>query len=550
MLLAVSRATTTRPDYRSHLDYNDAWHLCFSVAADVFDTRTCVLRLVRPLSLGAAAAVFSICLGFLYGGWATPLSTAGVRFSMQLPWDNGLPFFFAEAVDRAQIPHSMAGDWLSSDRPPLQTGIVLSHYPFAGRAKELHYQITSVILQCFWILPAWALLAEFGFGSGAMALVFSPIIFSAFNAVNSFFAWPKLLPAAFLIALTALLLGPRYRTCLHKPGTGALAGLLAAFAMLGHGGSIFALVGVAGTALLMRRMPDRKFLVAAVLAGIAAYGPWIAYQRFIDPLGNRLLKWHLAGLESVDKRSLSEALHDSYGILTITAIVKNKAANVKTLVGDPGLYLRSIANMLTGYFAPKHSDALATTDAAAKVRESMFFNFFLNLGSLCLGLIALIIPSRSTRHPYRCVAAWIWASVALTLLGWRLVMFGPDTTVIHAGSYQPVLLAFIGCTLALYGVSAVLACFVVLANIFFEFRCLGVVDAHTFALRTAHRRCLQAVPAIGVWVSSIAIVALAVWAGMVRSASQPASAVAEEPISPYTHHTRSPRKRKRHHSAR
>jgi len=390
-----------------------AWTLSRASSSVV---RSRIRRLGRPAALTAAAAVFVVCLGFLYGGWDTSLSTAGSRFSMQLPWDNGLPFFFAEGLDHSHVQHPMAGDWLSSDRPPLQTGIVLSHYPFSGQSKELHYQIASVILQCLWILPMWALLGDFAAGPGATALVFSAAIFSGFNAVNSFFVWPKLLPAAFLVALAGLLIGPQFHALMRPPIlAGAVAGLLAAAAMLSHGGSIFALIGLAATVLVMRRIPCRRFLIVAFLAALATYAPWMAYQRFVDPPGNRLLKWHIAGVVNVDSRSLSQALRDSYGTLTATSIVEHKIANIKSVFGGFSLYFGSLWCTLFAYVAgDRSSDVVAATDAAAQVRTQMFFNFFPNLGMLTAGLIALAVPVRTSSGPYRKAAAWLWGCIAIT----------------------------------------------------------------------------------------------------------------------------------------
>ena len=496
--------------------------------ASSHDVRARITRLGRPAALTASAAVFVVCLGFLYGGWDTPLTTAGQRFSMQLPWDNGLPFFFAEGLDHGQVPHPMAGDWLSSDRPPLQTGIVLAHYPLSGHSKEVHYQIASVILQCLWILPMWALLGDLAIGPGAMALVFSAAIFSGFNAVNSFFVWPKLLPVAFLIALAGLLIGPQFPMSMRRPVlTGGVAGLLVAAAMLSHGGSIFALIGFAVTMILMRRIPCRRFFIAAFLAGVATYGPWMAYQRFVDPPGDRLLKWHLAGVINVDARSLGQTLHDSYDALTPTAIAEHKMANVKVVFGDPVLYFGSVWRMLSGYVAGALSDdGVAATDAAARVRDQTFFNFFPNLGMLTAGLIALAIP---VRDPYRKAAAWLWGCIGITLLTWCLMIFGPGTTVIHAGSYFPVLLAFVACTLALYALAPLLASVVVAANIGVNF--IAWVSWMRLSLRTGPltEGALQTVPAMGCALSSVAIVALAWWAGTTRSKDnelEPSHAVA------------------------
>lgn len=55
-----------------------------------------------------------------------------------LPVDNVLPMIFADQIRSGQVSKPMFGDWLSSDRPPLQAGVYLLysfliHSPFTTR---------------------------------------------------------------------------------------------------------------------------------------------------------------------------------------------------------------------------------------------------------------------------------------------------------------------------------------------------------------------------------------------------------------------------------
>ena len=52
------------------------------------------------------------------------------------------------------------GDWLSSDRPPLQIGYVLAQRPFGWDESGLHYEVLGVIVQQLWILGMWAVLSR------------------------------------------------------------------------------------------------------------------------------------------------------------------------------------------------------------------------------------------------------------------------------------------------------------------------------------------------------------------------------------------------------
>jgi len=62
---------------------------------------------------------------------------------------------------------------------------------------------------------------------------------------------------------------------------------------------------------------------------LALYLPWMLFQTLIDPPGNRLLKWHLAGVQEVDGRNFLTALRDSYGALSWHDYLQGKLLNIK-----------------------------------------------------------------------------------------------------------------------------------------------------------------------------------------------------------------------------
>jgi len=89
-------------------------------------------------------------LGFLHGGTGEPLQMAATRFSIQLPPDNVMPGYFADWF--FQHGHQgttplFPGEWLSSDRPPLQIGYVLSQRGYGWDTNGLHTQVLGVVLQ-------------------------------------------------------------------------------------------------------------------------------------------------------------------------------------------------------------------------------------------------------------------------------------------------------------------------------------------------------------------------------------------------------------------
>ena len=118
-------------------------------------------RLGTPLALWALGSTFLVFFGFLHGGTDNPLGTAATRSLVQLPSDNAIPSFFAEWFfqhGHHGTPPVFPGEWLASDRPPLQVGYVLAQRPFGWDSTGLHYQVLGVILQQLWIVGLWALL--------------------------------------------------------------------------------------------------------------------------------------------------------------------------------------------------------------------------------------------------------------------------------------------------------------------------------------------------------------------------------------------------------
>src|ERR1041384_3583873 len=91
--------------------------------------RSLLRGLATPLLLWGLSSAFILFLGFLHGGTEEPLLTAATRFSHPLPGDNAIPLFYADWFfenGHAGVPPVFPGEWLASDRPPLQVGYVLS----------------------------------------------------------------------------------------------------------------------------------------------------------------------------------------------------------------------------------------------------------------------------------------------------------------------------------------------------------------------------------------------------------------------------------------
>ena len=59
--------------------------------------------------------------------------------------------------------------------------------------------------------------------------------------------------------------------------------------MLSHGGTAFALIAFIPFVYQLRRRITIRSAVASAAAALALYLPWVLYQRFVNPPGDRLL---------------------------------------------------------------------------------------------------------------------------------------------------------------------------------------------------------------------------------------------------------------------
>jgi hypothetical protein len=73
---------------------------------------------------------------------------------------------------------------------------------------------------------------------------------------------------------------------------------------------------------------------AVIVVFLAIAGPWIAFQKFYAPPGNRLIKWHLAGQIDIDPRGSWQTLKDSYSKSSWDQLVAARASNFR--IQSPG----------------------------------------------------------------------------------------------------------------------------------------------------------------------------------------------------------------------
>lgn len=393
------------------------------------------LRSVLPaLVLAFGVAVVTAGLFTLWGVDRDFFELARIRFSHYLPVDNAIPQMFLDRLVAGQDPRGFLPGYHSSDRPPLQTGLMAIVYPFThalGYSEDVRGVSAGMLVEMTWMPGLAVLLRAIG---ARRRGVLAGMLFTGITGtvlVNTVFTWPKLLSAAMVLAGIALILQPVRDGGRLRPTTLGLAGVLLAFGMLSHGAALFALAIPVLFLLVRRRLAGLRALGALIGAAVACYLPWMLYSRFYDPPGTTLLSLHLAGVDPKpgDGGVVSELVghYESIGLHTTLAY---KWANLRTPFGLPpweGLTLH-------GFDGP-----------AQRATEFFTFSGAIGLGWLAAVLVLVAHAVRRPRHagrdPYAVNVLLLMVFGLVSVVLWTTVMFGPATTVLHQGSHVFVLIA-------------------------------------------------------------------------------------------------------------
>ena len=201
-----------------------------------------------------------------------------------------------------------------------------------------------------------------------------------------------------------------------------VAALAFALALLAHPGSAFSAPALVFLAIRRRRFIGAAKLLAALALIAALIAPWVAYQKFYDPPGNRLLKMHLAGVGPVDSRSAWQAIRDTYSALGPKTIATYKWANVRTLLGP-------------------HPLLVGPSEESRAAQRDYLWNA---IGLLNAGWIAMLVLLFRKRPPALRYAGLLIGMTAIDLLAWCLALIGPGYTVTEHSSYADILLLSVG----------------------------------------------------------------------------------------------------------
>lgn len=389
-------------------------------------------ELVNVATLLAVIGLLYVALLHFFPSEREFYNLAANRFRTGLPGDNTLPHNAAEQLYAGRPLRQPAADWQSSDRPPLQSGWLLLTAP-ATSALQLDPRTGSgtaaIWFQLLWIPAAYGLLRTLQLPRSRARAWVAALAFTGFFLQQTVFSWPKLSAAAFAVGAFALWVLPVGRV--RRQSAYLIGAALMALAWLSHGGVAFSCLALAPWIAWRALRGEWRQCGLAAITFLAFATPWICYQKFYDPPGDRLLKWHLGGQIAKDPRGTWETIRTAYARLSTRHIVAAKLNNLQLqIAGDwPSLF----------NFNPARSHLR---------RETEFFNTARALTGWLLGF--LLLPLALGRGPSRAwVAATARSQIALamwtagTIMIWCLLMFLNLSAVIHLGSYATLLVLFV-----------------------------------------------------------------------------------------------------------
>jgi len=396
-------------------------------------------RLLPPTAFLAAYTLLMTGLGYLRGGLHAADLTGRNRYLPNLSTDSQLPQLFARQLQSSTrpLPHFLAAPWQASDRPPLQTGAYLLQQAPLGHGSFLDYQLASMVLQSFWVLGVWAFLRAARLGNRLVALGLAAVAFSGFTIVNTFYVWPKLLPAGYLMLAATALLGRSFERYRRSWVAGGLIGLAIGCAMLGHPGSLF---GALALALLAARRPSWRLALPGGAGLLVMYLPWLLFGKYYAPPGNFLTKWQLADVYNYkDQRSVGQAVSDAYRAAGWSGTVRNKWLNLTEPFHD-SLRVFSHGWRLLGQ---QPLTASGTGSQAGYQVELSIYTFYVPaLGLFAWGMLALVLRRYDRRRSALRLGRLGLACLVVSWLAWALVLFGPAKTTNQQSSYFLQLLGF------------------------------------------------------------------------------------------------------------
>jgi hypothetical protein len=384
------------------------WHLRYGLKAQLSANEG-----LLPFAIAALFGVIYLAFFYLYSNEIIDNRPDAFFFEKARPHDYRIPLIFAESIYH-RLPNRTGADqfgWYFSDRPPLQTGLVLLLSPLWKVIRpDLVYQAIGTLLQSSSIAAAWLLCRNLGFVRREIVLVVLALGGSGFLYYNSIYVWPKLLAATFfLVTLTPLGRSLREQRRMTGPEC-AIFGASATLAFLAHGGVGFSLLALVLmlAASVSRFFSIRTLGLSIAIAGVL-YAPWALYTHFVDPNNAKLLKTHFTSGDSDSTEPFLTMLIRSYRQITLGEWLMARYENLRALDDTPAVS-NTEAQLVGGLWNPQQRTPLEDRDYPA------IFPGRLSYDLTSLGTV-LRIDQRE--HVFRALGPLCLAGPLLILLCWR-----------------------------------------------------------------------------------------------------------------------------------
>jgi hypothetical protein len=403
--------------------------------------------------IATIVALAAIYLGMLYlwNSGVREFELAAVRFApgrTPMPVDNVIPYLLSTRIEVGDSTHALILNWNGGDRPPLETGFVLMTRFLMGGLKISAMTLAfaaGVVAQLVWVPALYSLLRSMGARHAVSILGTIFVGVAATSMINTTYTWPKMLSAALVIAALAVLVSAiRQRQGPLVPVVSA--GIFFALGLLAHGAAAFSLPALAILAIvLFHRSGWGKTKWALLFGAIAAfvvYTPWMAYQRFADPPGDRLLKWHLAGVDQPVSQSFVATLVHSYTHLQPSQFLEAKLFNLGVIF-DPQLWV-GLGSLSEASIGARRYAEYYDTSIALGLATPLLLAFL---------VVAIVYRVRRIRLSALARTVGIMATLmVMCILAWWAVMFLKDGTVVHQGSHVWILVLLAAPVVLLSGV--------------------------------------------------------------------------------------------------
>ncbi len=278
---------------------------------------------VIALSLAALRGIVDPAQGIFHA--------AAVRFWASA--DNKIPVLVAERLrGGGSLTDPILDGWLLSDRPPAAYGFLLARGDLLNSPNvDFAWLVAAAVL---WTFPAAAWLQQLGISPRRRFAALTTISLCFGVVLNEIYTWPKLIAGTLTMSALVLALAAARRQ--RSNPTVVLAVTAAVVALLCHGSSLFVLPAI--VVLLLSARPTPRSMAIAALVGAALYAPWLVFQTVVNPPGNRLVYWHLAGtsITRPDERGVLTAIVEEYRRAGPAEVLANKVRNLTVLLFDVG----------------------------------------------------------------------------------------------------------------------------------------------------------------------------------------------------------------------